>query len=209
MAAERDDNAEIAFYAATKNTGKLRELQEIFEPYGVDVVAWDGYQDPEETAETYVGNAEIKALALHEQLSGAGIRAAVIADDSGLEIAALGGRPGVYSSRYGGENATWAERRALILDEVATSGSNDRRARFVCVLCFIDPEGREVIAEGFADGELSEDERGKLGFASDPIFYDPSEHATFAEFSDEHKNEISHRAKAVKKLMEKLNTRIV
>ena len=194
-------------YAATKNLGKLEELREIFQPYGVEVLTWDGYQDPEETENTYVGNARIKARALHEQLATAGIHENVLADDSGLEIAALGGRPGVYSSRYGGSNATWAERRAKILHEVAASGSADRGARFVCVLCFIDPDGREVIAEGFADGELSQDARGRLGFAFDPIFYDPSEHATFAELSDAQKNKISHRAKAAKKLMEMLQNR--
>lgn len=191
-------------YAATKNLGKLEELREIFEPYGVDVLTWDRYEDPEETADTYAGNAQIKARALHERLAADGIRENVIADDSGLEIWALGGRPGVYSSRYGGPNATWADRRARLLREVAASDSTDRRARFVCVLCFIDPSGRELIAEGFADGELSQDERGRLGFAYDPIFYDPSEHATFAELSDAEKNKISHRAKAVRALMEQL-----
>jgi XTP/dITP diphosphohydrolase len=194
----------VRIYAATKNLGKLEELRDIFEPYGVQIAAWDRYQDPEETADSYEGNARIKARALHEQLADAGIRENVLADDSGLEIAALGGRPGVQSARYGGPNATWAERRAMILCEVAASGSDDRRARFVCVLCCIDPDGAELIAEGFADGELSEDERGRLGFAYDPIFYDPSEHATFAELSDAEKNKISHRAKAAKRLMEKL-----
>jgi XTP/dITP diphosphohydrolase len=181
-------------------------LREIFAPYGIEIVAWDGYAEPEETSDTYAGNAQIKARALFDQLRAAGVSAPVVADDSGLEIAALGGRPGVYSARYGGENATWAERRASLLREVAASGSNDRGARFVCVLCYIDASGREIFAEGFAEGELSRDQRGELGFSYDPIFYEPSEHATFAELSETRKNALSHRAKAAKALMEALNT---
>jgi XTP/dITP diphosphohydrolase len=192
----------MRLYAATKNGGKLRELRALFEPYGAAVAAWDGYRSPEETADTYAGNAAIKARALHEQLRLAGIRAAVIADDSGLEIAALDGRPGVQSARYAGPGATWAQRRAALLREVAESASDDRRARFVCVLCFIGADGRELFAEGIAEGELSRDERGRLGFAYDPIFYDPSEDATFAELPEAEKNKISHRAKAVQNLME-------
>jgi XTP/dITP diphosphohydrolase len=192
----------MRLFAATKNAGKLAELEELFSPYGVEVLTFPEYADPEETADTYAGNAAIKARALHEQLSRAGTPGDVIADDSGLEIAALGGRPGVLSARYGGPNATWAQRRASILREVAESGSDDRRARFICSLCFIDADGRELIASGVADGELSRDEQGQLGFGYDPIFYDPSEHATYGQISDAEKNKISHRAKAVQQLME-------
>lgn len=192
----------MRLFAATKNAGKLRELQELFLAFDVDILTFPDYADPEETADTYAGNAAIKARALHEQLKAAGVEGEVIADDSGLEIAALGGRPGVHSARYGGPNATWAERRASILREVAESGANDRRARFICALCFVDADGRELTAHGVADGELSRDEQGQLGFGYDPIFYDPSEHATYGEISDEEKNKISHRAKAVTQLME-------
>ena len=192
----------MRLFAATKNAGKLAELQTLFAPYGVEIVSWEGYADPEETADTYAGNAAIKARALHEQLSRAGMRADVIADDSGLEIAALGGRPGVYSARYGGANATWQQRRASILREVGESGSSDRGARFVCVLCYVSADGREIFSEGVAEGELSRNERGELGFGYDPIFYDPSEHATYGEIPETEKNKISHRAKAVAKLME-------
>ncbi|HTX02961.1 MAG TPA: RdgB/HAM1 family non-canonical purine NTP pyrophosphatase [Candidatus Acidoferrales bacterium] len=194
----------MRLFAATKNLGKLTELQELFSVYGVDILTFPGYVAPDETADTYAGNAAIKARALHQQLKAAGIDGDVIADDSGLEIAALGGRPGVYSARYGGPNATWAQRRASLLREVAESGSNDRRARFVCALCCIGADGCEVIAEGFADGELSRNEQGQLGFGYDPIFYDPSEHATYGEISEAEKNKISHRAKAVTLLMEML-----
>lgn len=192
----------VRLFAATKNAGKLAELGELFSAYGVEVLTFPEYDEPEETADTYAGNAAIKAHALHSQLQQAGIRENVIADDSGLEIAALGGKPGVYSARYGGPNATWAQRRASILSEVGESGTDDRRARFVCALCFISADGRELISQGIADGELSFDEHGQLGFGYDPIFYDPSEHATYGEISEAEKNKISHRAKAVQRLME-------
>jgi len=201
----RAQSSAVRIYAATKNTGKLAELRELFSPYGVEVLTWPAYAEPEETADTYAGNAAIKARSLFAQMNAGGARATVVADDSGLEIAALGGRPGVQSARYGGPKATWAERRVAILREVAASGSSDRRARFVCVLWFIDADGRELSAEGVAEGELSQDERGQLGFAYDPIFYDPSEHATYGELSEAAKNKISHRARAVQKLMEQLN----
>ena len=194
----------MQIYAATKNAGKLVELRDLFAPYGVEVLAWERYVEPEETADSYEGNAAIKARALREQLTSAGIRANVVADDSGLEIAALGGRPGVQSARYHGAGATWAQRRAAILREVAESGSDDRRARFVCVLWYIASDGRELSAEGVAEGELSRDERGQLGFAYDPIFYDPSEHATYGELADVEKNKISHRARAVHALVQSL-----
>lgn len=194
----------MLLYAATKNAGKVRELRDIFAPYGVEIVEPATYVQPEETSDTYAGNAAIKARGLHEQLLAAGLRGAVVSDDSGLEIAALGGRPGVYSARYGGDDATWAQRREMLLREVAASGSDDRGARFVCVLCYIGEDGREIYAEGFAEGELSRNERGELGFSYDPIFYDPGEHATFAELSEARKNAVSHRAKAAHELMEKL-----
>ncbi|MBV8601170.1 MAG: RdgB/HAM1 family non-canonical purine NTP pyrophosphatase [Candidatus Eremiobacteraeota bacterium] len=193
-------------YAATKNPGKLRELREIAAPYGIAIETWDAYADPEETADSYAGNAAIKARALHGQLAAAGVRAPVLADDSGLEISALGGRPGVHSARYAGAHATWPERRAEILREVAASGSEDRGARFVCVVCYIDAAGAEIYAEGIVGGELTRDERGELGFGYDPIFYEPSEHATFAQLSEKQKNSISHRAKAVHELVGKLET---
>ena len=195
----------MPIFAATRNAGKLAELRDLFGPYGVEVETWDGYAEPEEDADSYAGNAAIKARALSTQLLNSGIHADVLADDSGLEIAALGGRPGVQSARYCGPNATWAERRASILREVTESGSDDRRARFVCVLWFVAVDGREICAEGIAEGELSRDDRGELGFGYDPIFYDPSEHATYGELSEIEKNKISHRAKAVQKLMEELS----
>ena len=194
----------MRIYAATKNAGKLRELAEMFAAHGIEIAAWPQYQEPEETGGTYAANAAIKAHALREQLSAAGVSAAVLADDSGLEIAALGGRPGVHSARYGGPGATWASRRASLLREVAASGSEDRRARFVCMICYVGEDGSELFAQGVADGELSRNERGELGFSYDPIFFDPSEHATYAELSEKKKNAVSHRGKAVYDLIEKL-----
>jgi XTP/dITP diphosphohydrolase len=197
----------VRFYVATKNAGKLDELQDLLAPYRVEVRMWDRYEAPEESAQTYAGNAAIKARALRDQLAGAGVRGDVLADDSGLEINALGGRPGVESARYLGSEATWEQRRASLLREVAQSGSRDRGARFVCCLWYISSDGKEHATEGVVRGELSKDERGELGFAYDPIFYDPAEHATYGELSEVAKNKISHRGKAVRRLMEYLNVR--
>lgn len=179
----------------------------MFAAHGIEIAAWPQYREPEETGDSYAANAALKAHALREQLAAAGVAAPVIADDSGLEIAALGGRPGVHSARYGGPEATWASRRASLLREVAASGSDDRGARFVCVICFVGEDGAELFAQGVADGELSRDERGELGFSYDPIFFDPSEHATFAELSEKQKNAVSHRGRAVAKLTDTLTSR--
>jgi len=197
----------VRVYAATKNPGKLRELRDLFAAHGFEIAEFNGYREPEETADSYAGNAAIKARALRAQLRAARIDAPVLADDSGLEIAALRGRPGVHSARYAGANASWPERRAEILREVAASGSSDRGARFVCVICFIDRKDREIFAEGIAEGELTRDERGDLGFGYDPIFYEPSEHATFAQLSEKQKNAVSHRARAVEQLIPRLPRR--
>jgi XTP/dITP diphosphohydrolase len=131
-------------YVATKNAGKMRELREIFAGTSFAVDTYDDYADVVEGESSYADNAALKARALRRQLEGAGIVAAVLGDDSGLEVRALGNRPGVLSARYGGPDATWSERRRGLIGEVAATGSSDRTARFVCALHFIDAEGRET-----------------------------------------------------------------
>lgn len=186
--------------AATKNAGKLAELQALFGRAGHTVEAWDGYRDVEETADSYAGNAWLKVRALRAQLEAAGLRVAVVADDSGIEVAALGGRPGIYSARYAGEGATWPQRRARLLGEAR--GAADRRARFVCVVAAIDEAGRELAREGIVEGELCDPERGELGFSYDPLFWYPPANATFAELTADEKNRVSHRAQAVAAVLE-------
>ncbi len=159
------------------------------------------YRDPAEGEHSYTDNAALKANALREQLLAAGIRADVLADDSGLEVAALDGRPGVITADYGGPDLTWAERRRVVLDELAALGDADRSARFVCHLHFIDADGTVTTAFGDVPGTIAPDDRGESGFSFDPIFAYGPDGRTFAERSADEKNAISHRAVAVRKLL--------
>lgn len=188
-------------YVATRNAGKLRELRELFDGAGLTLEAYEGYEDVEEAADSYAGNAALKAQALHARLRADGIVAAVLGDDSGLEVSALGGRPGVLSARYGGPSATWAQRRQLLLDELTATGSADRSARFVCALAYVGPEGRATVVERDYVGEIADRERGQAGFSYDPLFVDPATGKTFAEIDQRTKNRISHRGRAVTALL--------
>lgn len=197
----------FAAFVATKNAGKLRELQAIFSPLGWELLSFAGYADVNETAETYAGNAALKARALRHQLVAAGISASVLGDDSGIEVPALGGRPGVYSARYGGADLDWPTRRRNLVAELAASGRDDRRARFVCALHFIDEDGRELAVERDVWGVVAEIERGTGGFSYDPIFEYPPAGRTFAELTEREKNAVSHRAEAARALVEVLERR--
>ncbi len=191
-------------FVATKNAGKLRELVAIFADYGWELETFPGYADVEEGETSYAENAALKARALRKQLLEHAIEAAVLGDDSGLEVAALGGRPGVLSARYGGPDATWAQRREMLLGEVGAA-AGDRRATFVCALHFIAADGTETaVIERFA-GEIAEHERGEAGFSFDPIFTIPSLGRTFAELDEVQKNRLSHRARAARALLAALD----
>jgi XTP/dITP diphosphohydrolase len=187
-------------YAATKNAGKLRELQALFVPFGWEILAYEGYVDPAEGEHSYAGNAALKARALAAQLRAAGVRAPALGDDSGLEVNALGGRPGVLSARYGGAQATWPTRRAALCAEIAASDSADRGARFVCALHVVDADGAEYAVLETLEGEIAPVDRGGAGFSYDPIFLYPPLNRTFGELNEGEKNEISHRARAVRAL---------
>jgi XTP/dITP diphosphohydrolase len=188
-------------YAATNNRGKLRELQTLFAGAGWTLATHPAYAEPVEGETSYLENAALKARALAVQLRAAGMAAATLGDDSGLEVAALGGRPGVLSARYGGADADWSERRRLLLAEVARAGE-DRRARFVCALHLITQDGTEHTVRAEVEGTLVLCERGTLGFSYDPLFEYPPLGRTFAELSEEEKNGVSHRGRAVRALLE-------
>lgn len=129
----------------------------------------------------------------------------MLADDSGLEVQALGGRPGVLTAYYGGPGLTWSERRRALLAELAACNEGaDRRARFVCALHFIGESGRELTALGTVVGEIAAEERGELGFSFDPVFFYAPAGRTFAELSSGEKNRSSHRARAVAALLDAL-----
>jgi XTP/dITP diphosphohydrolase len=189
----------VRIYVATTNAGKLRELRVICAQYGWQADAFPGYRDPVEGETSYADNAARKARALAEQLREANVDGASLGDDSGIEVFALGGRPGVLSARYGGD-ATWPQRRALLLAELAAAGAVDRSARFVCAVHLVAPDGREYATQATINGTIVTEERGEAGFSYDPLFYYPPFARTFGESSEEEKNEISHRARAIRAL---------
>ncbi|GAC1618837.1 MAG: RdgB/HAM1 family non-canonical purine NTP pyrophosphatase [Vulcanimicrobiaceae bacterium] len=191
----------ITVYVATKNTGKRAELEAIFGYYGWVAVVFPGYRDVVEGESSYAENAALKARGLRRDLARDGIVGAVVGDDSGLEVRALRGRPGVLSARYGGD-ATWADRRAMLLAEVAAAAPASRAARFVCALHYIAADGTEIAVEATLDGSIAETERGDGGFSYDAIFRPDGDVRTFAEYPEVEKNACSHRALAVARLVQ-------
>ena len=191
-------------YVATRNAGKLRELEALFAGAPFELATFADYVEPVEGDVSYADNAGLKAHALHAQLVRIGIAGHVLADDSGLEVLALDRRPGVLTAFYGGAELPWGERRRNLIAELAESGSADRRARFVCALHFVSAEGREFGTLGTVDGEIAPEERGELGFSFDPVFLFRPAGRTFAEMSAEEKNRVSHRAIAAAGLVAEL-----
>jgi XTP/dITP diphosphohydrolase len=183
-------------YVATKNHGKLQEMEQLFGPGPFQLATYPHYEDPMEGDVSYADNAALKARALHAQLLRAGEPAHVLADDSGLEVLALDRRPGVLTAYYGGAELPWSARRSKLIAELAASGSADRRARFVCALHFIAANGREFATMATVDGEITPEEKGELGFSFDAIFTYPPLGKTFGELHAQEKNRISHRALA-------------
>jgi len=193
-------------FVATKNLGKLAEMREIFAGSALELDTYPLYADVEESAGDYVGNARLKATALARQLREAGIAAAVLADDSGLEVDALDGRPGIYSARYAGVATTWPDRREALLAELRDVPSDRRGGRFVCSMVLLLPDGRELDGFGTVAGRLVEDVRGRFGFGYDPLFVPDGDARTFAEFPEAEKNRVSHRRRAADALLAALRT---
>ncbi len=188
---------------ASGNAGKLREIARILGDLDIEVVPQSdfGVSDADETGTTFVENALIKARHAAEAT---GLPA--IADDSGIVVDALGGRPGVYSARYAGPAATDADNNERLLQELRGVPDEDRGAAFHCVACFVMP-GMEppVIAEGEWRGRILDAPRGEGGFGYDPLFFVPELGCSSAELSAEEKNVRSHRGKALRELARKLH----
>lgn len=186
---------------ASQNRHKLKELQAILSQYGIEVVLQSELGicvDVEETGQTFEENSMLKAKAVMESCC-----LPTIADDSGLVVNALGGAPGVHSARYGGKACkTDLDRTKLLLK--AMDGMEDRTASFVCVITFLLPNGKAFVAKGSCDGLITNEIIGSGGFGYDPVFYVPQEHCTLAELPEDRKNEISHRANALRALAEQL-----
>ena len=196
-------------YVATNNAGKLRELKALFTRSPLEIVTPRKRIELEvaETASTYAGNAVLKAQALAVALRERHISAAVLADDSGLEVEALGGRPGVHSARYGGPEMAWPERRAALLTELRGVPPFRRVARFVCVLALVEPHGEPILATGHVEGYVLEAERGTGGFGYDAVFLYPPFGRSFAALTEKEKNSVSHRHAAADALLEMLRER--
>lgn len=182
---------------ATKNRGKLAEISGILEEVGLagEIVTGLDWPDVEETAETLEGNALLKAGAVVEAT---GLPA--LADDSGLEVSALAGRPGVHTARYAGPQVSYADNNAKLLNEL--SGVEDRSARFRTVVALVKQDGTQTTAEGSLEGRITETPRGSGGFGYDPVF--EVDGRTLAEIGEAEKNHLSHRARALRALVEKL-----
>jgi XTP/dITP diphosphohydrolase len=181
---------------ASHNPGKLREIADLLEPQGIETIpAPDlGLIEPEETGRSFAENAAIKALT-----AARGAELPALADDSGLVVPALGGRPGIHSARWAGPERSFEQAMARV--EGALSGKADRSARFVCALCLAWPDGHQEIFEGRVDGHLVWPPRGRQGFGYDPMFVPDGHTLTFGEMAPARKHAMSHRARAFAKLL--------
>ena len=182
---------------ATNNKNKVSEMKEKLSKLGINVLSQSeaGINiDVDETGETFKENAKIKAEAIYNL-----VKKPVLADDSGLCIDALDGAPGVHSHRFAGEDATDQDRINIVLDKLKNVPFEERTARFKCCVCFIDENGENHYFEDTAEGIIADSPRGSNGFGFDPVFLFEGGDRTFAEFSKEEKNAVSHRGKAVAK----------
>jgi XTP/dITP diphosphohydrolase len=187
---------------ASHNEGKVRELAELFAPYGVDCVSAASLDlpEPEETGTNFAANASLKALAAAKA---SGMLA--LSDDSGLEVAALDGAPGIHSARWGGEARDFSLAMAEVHRRLESKGVGEApKANFTCALALAAPDGSVRMFEGKVFGTLVWPPRGTRGFGYDPIFVPDGYHATFGEMEPALKNQLSHRMRAFEQLMDAL-----
>ena len=187
---------------ATGNKDKLREIKEILSDCDVDIRSMKeaGINvDIVEDGKTFEDNALIKARAIAAHTD-----AIVLADDSGLEIDYLNKEPGIYSARYLGEDTPYSVKNANLIQRLEGVPEEQRTARFVCAIAAVLPDGRELTTRAAIEGRIGYDEKGKNGFGYDPIFYVPAFGKTTAELTEEEKNQVSHRGKALQLMKEEL-----
>ncbi|HEX8116801.1 MAG TPA: RdgB/HAM1 family non-canonical purine NTP pyrophosphatase [Pyrinomonadaceae bacterium] len=196
-------NAHTELLVATNNAGKVRELSELLSDFPLRLRLLNEFPDvdeAEETGETFAENATLKALHYSARTG-----LLTLSDDSGLSVDALGGAPGVYSARYAGREATYAERMSKLLGELDATGDTERRARFVCVIAVAAPSsGTLHTFEGTCEGRLARAPRGTGGFGYDPLFIPDGHAQTFGELPAEIKHSLSHRALALRKAVRHL-----
>ena len=190
---------------ATRNNGKVREIQTLLGSVPFQLLPLSDFGDlgtASELEDSYTGNAISKGRYYARET-----QELVLADDSGLEVAALNGAPGVLSARYAGPNATDSQRRRKLLEELASDALIDRSARFVCAMALVKKDGEVLkVTQGVCEGFICTDQRGASGFGYDPIFVPGGYSETFGELSETIKNRISHRAKAIALMKEFLLT---
>lgn len=183
---------------ATHNKHKLQEVRKILSPHKITVYGLGDLllkpEFPDETADTYYGNALIKAEAVQKLTT-----MPIISDDSGLEIEAMDNQPGLHSARFAEEKGGHDKAIQYILDYL--KDKNNRKAHFICDIVLLNEEDKPLLFEGIVDGEISKEAKGESGFGYDPIFFCKETGKTYAEMNEEEKNKASHRGKALKKLI--------
>ena len=191
---------------ATSNEGKMKEIRMILADLNREVLSLKeaGIQaDIVEDGKTFEENALIKARTVHKHTG-----ALVLADDSGLEVDYLGGEPGVYSARYMGEDTSYDIKNRSIIDRLDQAVGTQRSARFVCAIVAVFPDGEEAVTLGTIEGEIAIEPKGDGGFGYDPIFFVPEFGATTAQLTPKQKNQVSHRAKALKEMKEVIRIKL-
>lgn len=190
---------------ASHNQGKVKEIGDLLDPFGLDVISAGALNlpEPEETGTSYIANAELKALAASQAAN-----LPALADDSGLSVTALGGAPGIYSARWAGETKDFNHAMRRVADALLLSGTTDRSAEFVCALSLAWPDGHIVSFEGRVGGTVVWPARGDKGFGYDPIFVPTGHSITFGEMEPEKKHAMSHRAVAFSQLVDHLNNHV-
>ena len=191
---------------ATGNAGKMREIREILADMDLEVVSMAEIGadiEIEENGATFEENVVIKARAIGKVCG-----EIVLADDSGLEVDHLNREPGIYSARYMGEDTPYSIKNASIIQRLEGVPREERTARFVCAIAAVFPDGEEVVTHGEIEGWIDYEEKGSNGFGYDPIFSVPEFGRTTAELSDEEKNSVSHRGRALRKMKDELRKRL-
>jgi len=183
---------------ASHNAGKVREINDLLRPFGLEAVSAADLNlpEPEETEDTFIGNALLKARAA---ASASGLPA--LSDDSGLAVDALDGAPGIHSARYAGPDRDFDFAMARLDRDMAASGRPERTARFICALALVWPDGEEAAFEGKVEGEITFPPRGDQGFGYDPVFQPLGHSISFGEMDPAEKHGMSHRADAFRQLI--------
>lgn len=197
----------MRFIVASHNEKKVGEIRAILADLNIEVVSLkdlDYHEDIVEDADSFEANALLKVRAIRSMYPSD----YVMADDSGLCVEALDGKPGIYSARYAGSDSSYTEKFKQLESDMAASGSDNKAAYFYCAIAVARPDGSEFTVNGRFDGEINFDAKGEHGFGYDPIFYLPEYGRSSAEISPELKNQLSHRGKALRAMVEVLKGEI-